>query len=178
MVKGDLAPADEGVPAGIMLEFARTMREIPPMAATGEARNTTRQIIPPYHENAVVPNNFPHVMVHGPRVDKRCQSQVLSVISSMIDWPASRAPQNIDSTVKPPKPSHATCSAAFGRSTAANARNARPNITGIANRRCVVISSQRLRRSSGFMARSLDSMARISSCADRIRAGFHAHRST
>lgn len=36
-VKGDLAPADEGVPAGIMLEFARTMRETPSMAAAGEA---------------------------------------------------------------------------------------------------------------------------------------------
>lgn len=37
VVKGDLAPVDEGVPAAIVLEFARTMRDHPAMAAAGEA---------------------------------------------------------------------------------------------------------------------------------------------
>ncbi|MGK2849792.1 MAG: helix-turn-helix transcriptional regulator [Candidatus Limnocylindrales bacterium] len=37
VVKGDLAPADEGVPAGVMLEFARTMRDQPALAPTGDA---------------------------------------------------------------------------------------------------------------------------------------------
>ena len=36
-IQGDLAPHDDGVPAAVVLDLARTMRDMPAMEATGEA---------------------------------------------------------------------------------------------------------------------------------------------
>ncbi len=36
-IQGDLAPTDDGVPAAVVLDLARSMRDMPAMAATGEA---------------------------------------------------------------------------------------------------------------------------------------------